>query len=62
MTRHVIDKPSERKPGSRMREYLRVERTDGLQQATRKLHARSLGDRGEARLQHYLRIDRGHEA
>ncbi|SDE67502.1 hypothetical protein [Limimaricola pyoseonensis] len=62
MTRHVIDKPKERHPEIRAREYVRLEREAGPHRAVTRLHARKLGARGMARLSQFLRIERGHEA
>ncbi len=62
MTRHVIDKPSDRKPEVRLREYLRLARAEAPNKASRELHSRPTGARSAARLRQYLRIDRGYEA
>ncbi|MGR3463887.1 hypothetical protein [Limimaricola sp.] len=61
MTKHVIDKPKDRS-AIKAREYARLEREGGLHRSVKRLHARSLGARGAARLRQFLRIERGHEA
>lgn len=61
MTKHVIDKPKDRSD-IKAREYMRLEREEGPHRSVRRLHARSLGARGAARMRQFLRIERGREA
>ncbi|MBB3711440.1 hypothetical protein FHS00_001002 [Limimaricola variabilis] len=60
MTKHVIDRPKDRS-AIRAREYARIEHEEAPHRAVRRVHARSLGARGAARLRQFLRIERGHE-
>lgn len=63
MARHIIDRDTLRDTGLRLREFLRIERQGGLHPAVLRLHAgqgRATEDR--LRLQHFLRIQRGHRA
>lgn len=62
MTRHIIDKSSLRDATLRLREFLRIDREAGLHPAVRALHVRVQDDRANARMAHYLRIERGHQA
>ncbi len=62
MSRHIIDKPAERDPVTRMRAFLRIDRESGLHPAVRRLHAGRDVARGPARLGQFLRNARGRTA
>jgi hypothetical protein len=62
MTRHVIDKSTLRDTAQRVREFLRIDRQAGLHPAVRALHVRVQDERGSARLEQYLRIERGRQS
>ena len=63
MTRHIIDRETQRDTGLRLREFQRIDRENGRHPAVVKLHAtqRHAEDEGQ-RLRHYLRIERGRSA
>lgn len=59
MTRHIIDQPRPADDAPRLREFLRIDRQNGLHPAPRVLHQRPLDARGATRLREFLRIERG---
>ncbi|MBS0563651.1 MAG: hypothetical protein JSR87_03985 [Proteobacteria bacterium] len=64
MSRHKIDKRPAT-DGGRVRNFCRIERAgaeDAPRQAVRNLHQRPLARSGAARMENYLRIERGQTA
>lgn len=58
MTRHIIDRPSERGDSTRAAHFLRVESESKVRTATRQLQQRP-HETGARRLREFLRIARG---
>ena len=63
MTRHIIDRDTLRDTGLRLKQFLRIDREQGLHPAVVRLHAtRARAEDDGQRLAQYLRIERGRNA
>ncbi len=62
MTKHVIDQPSARIDGLRVRHYMNLERAQNPAQATKMLQRRIRKGKASPRLMAFLRIERGQTA
>ena len=62
MTRHIADKDHSARTSARIREYARIEREAVPSRATKVLQSRPEERDASARLQHYLKIERGQQA
>ncbi len=61
MQRHLIDHPRVVDASSRLRAFLWIDRQSGLHPAVRSLYVRAQDHtETDARLRHFLRIERGH--
>ena len=61
MTKHIIDHNAPKAEGTRVKEFLDIDRKSGVHPAVKELSQRP-AERGDAKTKEFLRIERGEEA